>query len=142
RRFPSPRLEEIELPGPAGPIQTWIYSPRDTRRKRPPVLIDIHGGPTGSWAPGASLDVIALTAAGYRVARPNIRGSAGFGAAWVDGLGPLWGQVDAADLLAVLDALVAKGLAEEGRIGVMGLSYGGFLVNWLVGVTDRFATAI
>ena len=142
RPFPKPRLEELELYGPAGPIRTWVYSPRAARRKRPATLIDIHGGPTGSWAPGASLDVIALTSAGYRVVRPNIRGSAGFGAAWVDGLGPRWGEVDAADLLAVVDALVATGFAEEGRIGVMGLSYGGFLVNWLVGVTDRFAAAV
>ena len=64
RRFPKPRLEELELYGPAGPIRTWVYSPRAARRKRPATLIDIHGGPTGSWAPGASLDVIALTSAG------------------------------------------------------------------------------
>ena len=142
RRFPLPRLEEIDLAGPAGRIQAWIYSPTRTRRTRLPVVIDIHGGPTGSWGPGTSLDMIALTAAGYRVVRPNIRGSAGFGAAWVDGLGPRWGDVDAADLLAVVDGLVREGLADEGRIGVMGLSYGGFLVNWLIGVTDRFAAAV
>ena len=141
RRFPAPRLEEIDLAGPAGPIQTWIHSPVTTRRQ-PPVIIDIHGGPTGAWGPGTSLDVIALTGSGYRVVRPNIRGSAGFGAAWVDGLGPRWGEVDAADILAVVDGLVRKGLAHEGRIGVLGLSYGGFLVNWLIGVTDRFAAAV
>ena len=86
--------------------------------------------------------MLALTAAGYRVVRPNIRGSAGFGATWVDGLGPRWGEADAADILAVVDGLIAEGLAEEGRIGIMGLSYGGFAVNWLVGITDRFAAAI
>ena len=142
RRFPIPRLDEVDLPSPAGRIQTWIYAPTRTRRARLPVVIDIHGGPTGSWGPGTSLDMIALTAAGYRVVRPNIRGSAGFGAAWVDGLGPRWGDVDATDLLAVVDGLVREGLADEGRIGVMGLSYGGFLVNWLIGVTDRFAAAV
>jgi len=41
-----------------------------------------------------------------------------------------------------VDGLIAEGLAEEGRIGIMGLSYGGFAVNWLVGVTDRFAAAV
>jgi dipeptidyl aminopeptidase/acylaminoacyl peptidase len=141
RRFPAPHLEEIALSGPAGPIQTWIYSPVTTRRQ-PPVIIDIHGGPTGAWGPGTSLDVIALTGAGYRVVRPNIRGSAGFGAAWVDGLGPRWGEVDATDILAVVEGLVRKGLAHEGRVGVLGLSYGGFLVNWLIGVTDQFAAAV
>jgi dipeptidyl aminopeptidase/acylaminoacyl peptidase len=140
--FPVPGLDEVQLPGPAGPVQTWVYSPRGRRSRGLPVIIDIHGGPSGSWGPGTSLDLIALTTAGYRVVRPNIRGSAGFGAKWIDGLGPRWGDVDAQDLLAVADGLVAQGLATEGRIGVMGLSYGGFLVNWLVGVTDRFAAAV
>jgi len=106
------------------------------------VVLDIHGGPTGAWGPGTALDVLALTAAGYRVVRPNIRGSAGFGASWVNGLGDRWGEADAADILAVVDGLIANGLAEEGRIGVMGLSYGGFAVNWMIGLTDRFAAAV
>ena len=148
RRFALPRLDQIQLQGPAGPIQTWVYSPeerprtRGASRRRLPAILDIHGGPTGAWGPGASLDMIALTAAGYRVVRPNIRGSAGFGSEWVDGLGPRWGEADAADILAVVDGLIQEGLAEEGRVGVMGLSYGGFLVNWLVGVTDRFKAAV
>jgi len=148
RGFPVTRLEEIRLPGPVGLIQTWVYSPvgggrmRGASRPILPVILDIHGGPTGAWGPGTSLDVIALTAAGYRVVRPNIRGSAGLGAEWVDGLGPRWGEADAADILAVVDALIQDRLAEEGRVGVMGLSYGGFLVNWLVGITDRFKAAV
>jgi dipeptidyl aminopeptidase/acylaminoacyl peptidase len=146
RLFPLPRLEEVHLAGPAGPIQAWIYSPPGRTRPRSlrgePVIIDIHGGPTGAWGPGISLDLLALTAAGHRVVRPNIRGSAGFGAAWVDGLGPRWGEVDAADVMAVVDGLIRDGLAEEGGIGLMGLSYGGFLVHWLIGVTDRFAAAV
>ena len=149
RRFPLPRLDDVQLPGPAGPMQTWIYTPAEgsgaggkKRPTPPPVVLDIHGGPTGAWGPGISLDVLALTAAGYRVVRPNIRGSAGFGATWVNALGPRWGDADAADILAVVDGLIAQGLAEEGRIGVLGLSYGGFLVNWIIGVTDRFAAAV
>jgi len=49
--------------------------------------------------------------------------------------------VDAADAMASVDALVARGLADPKRLAVMGLSYGGFLTQWLVGVTDRFAAA-
>jgi dipeptidyl aminopeptidase/acylaminoacyl peptidase len=83
-----------------------------------------------------------LTAAGYRVVMPNIRGSATFGAEWVRALGGHWGNVDAADALAVVDALVERGIADPRRLGVMGLSYGGFLAQWVVGVTDRFAAAV
>jgi dipeptidyl aminopeptidase/acylaminoacyl peptidase len=85
---------------------------------------------------------MALTAAGYRVLMPNIRGSTTFGAGWVGPLSGHWGEVDAEDALAAIDALVAQGLADSGRLGVMGLSYGGFLTQWLVGVTDRFGAAV
>lgn len=73
---------------------------------------------------------------------PNIRGSATHGSAWIAALGGRWGEVDAADALAVTDALIARGLSDPDRIGLLGLSYGGFLVQWMVGVTDRFAAAV
>ncbi len=142
RRFAAPHLEELTLPGPAGPIQLWLHSPADGGDGPLPTLLDIHGGPTGSWGPGTSLDTLAFTARGWRVVQPNIRGSASFGRAWVAGLGAAWGDVDAADALAVVDGVVAAGLADPRRLGVIGLSYGGFLTSWLVGVTDRFAAAV
>jgi dipeptidyl aminopeptidase/acylaminoacyl peptidase len=83
-----------------------------------------------------------LTAAGYRVAMPNIRGSATFGRAWARALQGRWGEVDAQDVMAVVDHLVGEGVADPQRLGVIGLSYGGYLVQWLVGVTDRFAAAV
>jgi dipeptidyl aminopeptidase/acylaminoacyl peptidase len=142
RGFPSPHLQEVEAPGPTGPIQVWLYSPAGAGEGPLPTILDIHGGPTGCWGPGASLDVLALTDAGYRVARPNIRGSAGFGREWVEALGAGWGEVDQADALAVADWVVAEKLADPHRLGLLGLSYGGFLVNWLIGITDRFAAAV
>jgi dipeptidyl aminopeptidase/acylaminoacyl peptidase len=83
-----------------------------------------------------------LTSAGYRVAMPNIRGSATFGFDWAHALSGRWGEADAADAMAVADHLVRLGLTDERRIGIYGLSYGGFLVQWLVGVTDRFAAGV
>ena len=87
------------------------------------------------------MDGLALCAAGYRVLMPNIRGSATFGSGWVKALSASWGAADAEDALAAVDALVERGLADPDRLAVMGLSYGGFLAQWLVGVTDRFAAA-
>ena len=84
-----------------------------------------------------------LVSAGYRVALPNIRGSAGYGGDWIRAQMGHWGEVDAEDVLAVVGHLVAAGLADPGRLGLLGLSYGGFLVNWLVGTApDRFAAAV
>lgn len=142
RRLPRPQLDELELPGPAGPIHAWLHSPAGAGDEPLPIILDIHGGPTGSWGLGPSLDVLSMTARGWRVVQPNIRGSAGFGRAWVEGLGDRWGDVDATDALAVVDGLLSRGLADPERLGVIGLSYGGFLTSWLVGITDRFAAAV
>jgi len=140
-RFPGIELTELQLDGPAGPIQAWLASPAGAGRRKLPTVLHIHGGPTGAWGPGGTLDAMALCAAGYRVLMPNIRGSATFGSKWVGALSSRWGGVDAADAMASVDALVARGLADPKRLAVMGLSYGGFLTQWLVGVTDRFAAA-
>jgi dipeptidyl aminopeptidase/acylaminoacyl peptidase len=142
RRFPAVELEELAFEGPAGPIQAWLASPATARRRRLPTVVHLHGGPTGAWGPGGTMDGMHLAAAGYRVLMPNVRGSATFGSEWVRALRRGWGTVDADDTMAAVDALVERGLADPDRLAVLGLSYGGFLVQWLVGVTDRFAAAI
>jgi dipeptidyl aminopeptidase/acylaminoacyl peptidase len=53
-----------------------------------------------------------------------------------------WGGVDADDVHAAVDHVVALGLADPDRLGIMGLSYGGFMVNWLVGTSGRFRAAV
>jgi dipeptidyl aminopeptidase/acylaminoacyl peptidase len=102
----------------------------------------VHGGPTGAWAAVPPIEAILLAGAGFTVALPNIRGSLDRGAAWVGALGGRWGEADAADCAAVCDALVSSGRSDPARLGVCGLSYGGFLTNWLVATTDRFAAAV
>ena len=142
RRFPALELAEMELEGPGGPIHAWLASPSDAGRRRLPTILHIHGGPTGAWGPGGTLDAMALCAAGYRVLMPNIRGSTTYGAGWIRSLAAGWGTVDADDALASIEALVERGLADPARLGVLGLSYGGFLTQWLIGVSDRFAAAV
>jgi dipeptidyl aminopeptidase/acylaminoacyl peptidase len=141
RSIRLPALEELQIDGSGGPIQVWLASPPAAGRRRLPLIVHFHGGPTGAWAPG-SLDSILLTGAGYRVAMPNIRGSTTLGAEWIGALDGRWGDVDDADALAVVDGLMERGLVDERRIGILGLSYGGFLVQWLIGRTDRFAAAV
>lgn len=141
RRFPAVELAELELAGPGGLVHAWLASPSGAGRRRLPTILHVHGGPTGAWGPGGTLDAMVLCAAGYRVLMPNIRGSTTFGRDWIRPLAASWGTVDAEDALASVDALVARGLADPRRLGLMGLSYGGFLTQWLIGVTDRFAAA-
>jgi dipeptidyl aminopeptidase/acylaminoacyl peptidase len=143
RRLQPTAMDDLWIDGPGGAIETWLASPPDAGGARLPLVVDIHGGPLGAWAPAPSLEVQILVSAGFRVALPNIRGSAGYGAEWIKPHMGHWGEVDSDDVLAVVDHLVAAGLADPARIGLLGLSYGGFLVNWLVGAAPgRFAAAV
>jgi len=142
RRHPAPRMTCVQAPGPGGPIETWIASPPDTPDRPLPTVVDIHGGPLGTWGPAPMLEVMLLVGRGYRVLLPNIRGSASFGRDWIRPQLGDWGGVDADDVHAAVDHAIAVGLSDPGRLGLLGLSYGGFLVNWLVGTSDRFRAAV
>jgi dipeptidyl aminopeptidase/acylaminoacyl peptidase len=140
-------LEPIEMrlvdaPGPGGSIDTWIASPPGAGSAALPTIVDVHGGPLGAWAPAPHMEVTLLASAGYRVILPNIRGSTTYGRDWIRPQLGDWGGVDAEDVHAALDHVISLGLADPERLGVMGLSYGGFMVNWLVGTTDRFRAAV
>ena len=140
--FEWPEMRELEIPGPGGPIHTWIASPAGAGDERLPTVVNIHGGPLGGWAPSPSIEVVLLCARGYRVVLPNIRGSTGYGREWIRPHLGSWGGPDAEDVHAVIDHAIAEGLADPDRLGVLGLSYGGFMVNWLVGTTDRFKAGV
>ncbi len=142
RRYPMAVMTAVEAPGPGGPIETWIASPPDAGGRRLPTVVDIHGGPLGAWAPAPHVEVSLLVARGYRVVLPNIRGSATYGGDWIRPQLGDWGGVDAADVHAALDHVIDLGLADPDRLGVLGLSYGGFMVNWLVATSDRFGAAV
>jgi dipeptidyl aminopeptidase/acylaminoacyl peptidase len=142
RAFAMPDMRLVEASGDAGPVDVWIASPAGAADRALPTVVDVHGGPLGAWAPSPHIEVILLTAAGYRVILPNIRGSATYGRDWIRPQLGDWGGVDAADVHAAVDHVLALGLADPERLGLMGLSYGGFMTNWLVGTSDRFSAAV
>ena len=135
-------MRRLAFNGPGGPIETWVASPPDTQEVRLPTVVDIHGGPLGAWAPAPAIEVQLLVGRGYRVLLPNIRGSAGYGRDWIRPQLGDWGGVDADDVHAVVDGAIAAGLADPDRLGTLGLSYGGFMVQWLVGTSQRFRAAV
>lgn len=141
-RLAWPTMQSIQVPGPGGPIETWVATPAGAPDGPLPTVIEIHGGPLGAFAPAPFVEAILLAARGYRVVMPNIRGSATYGRDWIRPQLGDWGGVDAADVHAAIDHVVALGLADPNRLGVLGLSYGGFMVNWLIGTTGRFRAAV
>ena len=140
--FDMPDMRLVQAPGPAGPIDVWIASPAGAGEGPLPAVVDIHGGPLGAWAPAPHLEVILLASHGFRVILPNIRGSASYGGDWIRPQLGDWGGVDADDVHAAVDHVIQLGLADPDRLGVMGLSYGGFMTHWLVGTTNRFKAAV
>ena len=125
-------------------IQGWLLRPRD--RPSSPVVMNVHGGPVQHWRPAflprRALHIPILLKHGYAAFLPNPRGSSGRGQAFAQKvLGDL-GGADAADLHAGLDALVERGIIDPERIGVTGVSYGGFMTAWLITQSSRFAAAV
>lgn len=142
RAFAQPDMRRLEAPGPGGPIETWVASPPGAGDRALPTVVDVHGGPLGAWAPAPHVEVTLLTARGYRVILPNIRGSTSYGGAWIRPHLGDWGGPDADDVHAALDHVVGLGLADPERLGALGFSFGGFLVHWLIGTSDRFRAAV
>jgi dipeptidyl aminopeptidase/acylaminoacyl peptidase len=77
--------------------------------------------------------MVALADAGFHVLRANPRGSTSYGEKYAQTIDGAWGDADGDDLLRVIDWAVRRGLADRARVGIMGLSYGGFMTNWMLG---------
>jgi dipeptidyl aminopeptidase/acylaminoacyl peptidase len=123
-------------------IDVWLIEGRNAPRPGPAIL-QIHGGPHGAHGPAPWLEMLALADAGFHILYPNPRGSSGYGEAFARAAHGDWGPVSSSDTLRVADWAVEAGLADPERIGVMGLSFGGFLTAWLLGHhPGRFAAGV
>ncbi len=136
--------EHIRFDAPDGQeIEGWLYRPRDAGSEgdRPyPLILNVHGGPFGAWGSCFYFQAQVLAGAGYASLYVNPRGSFGHGAAFTRAAD--WGLKDFEDLMAGVDAVLARGEADPNRLGVTGISYGGFMTNWTIGHTSRFAGAV
>jgi dipeptidyl aminopeptidase/acylaminoacyl peptidase len=97
------------------------------------VVLDVHGGPNAAFPPTPWIEMVTLADAGIAVVYANPRGSSSYGRAFTSATEGGWGAIDASDQFLALEWAVAEGLADPERQGVMGLSYGGFMTNWLLG---------
>jgi dipeptidyl aminopeptidase/acylaminoacyl peptidase len=124
------------------PLSGWLYTPRGLHGPNRTV-VTFHGGPEGHERPAWSPVLQCLVAAGFTVFAPNVRGSGGFGRAFVTADDGAAREASFEDVRTTVDALVSAGIAEPGRIGAHGWSYGGYLT--LVALTrwpDLFAAGV
>ncbi len=137
-----PDLEEFSVEGAEGSrVASFLLKPRDFDAKRKyPVLFLIHGGPQGAWGQTWSYrwNPHAFASAGYVVVMPNPRGSTGYGQKYIDEINEDWGGRAYDDIMAVVDWVAKQPYADSDRMAAAGGSYGGYMVDWMLGHTDRF----
>src|SRR5580700_1715770 len=134
-------LEEMKVDD----IQSFIVKPPDfSPMKKYPVLFLIHGGPQGAWGETWSYrwNPQVFASAGYLVVMPNPRGSTGYGQKFIDDINGDWGGRVYDDVMAVVDHVAALPYADADRMAAAGGSYGGYMVNWMLGHTTRFKAMI
>ena len=139
-----PEIEEINFMAPDGwDLHGWVVKPVGFEAgKKYPLILEVHGGPATCWGYAYSQEFHLLASNGYGVVFINPRGSTSYGQTFVDAVRGDYGNRDYKDLMTAVDYVLAQGWADEKRLGVTGGSYGGFMTNWVVTQTDRFAAAI
>ncbi|MGC0775393.1 MAG: S9 family peptidase, partial [Candidatus Acidiferrum sp.] len=107
-----------------------------------PLIALIHGGPTGNWQDSIETWGQLLAAHGYAVFYPNIRGSVGYGEAFIEMNRGDWGGADFKDVMAGIKDLVDRGIADPAKLGIGGWSYGGYMSEWAITQTNNFKAAV
>ena len=129
------------------PVYAHVYAPRLGERtgpegEKPPFVAFVHGGPTSQAFAQLSLSIAYYTSRGIGVVDVNYGGSTGFGRAYRERLRGQWGIVDVQDTVAVMEGLVAAGLADGNRLAIEGGSAGGWTVLSALTDTETFAAGI
>jgi dipeptidyl aminopeptidase/acylaminoacyl peptidase len=123
----------------------WVMKPPGfDQAKRYPLLYVIHGGPQSAWHDQwqTRWNYAMFAARGYVVGLVNFHGSTGYGQAFTNSISRNWGGAPYEDLMKGLDALAARPYVDRNRIGAAGASYGGYMIYWIAGHTNRFKVLV
>jgi dipeptidyl aminopeptidase/acylaminoacyl peptidase len=126
-------------------VQSFVVKPPNFDQNRKyPVLFLIHGGPEGEWGESWSYrwNAQTMAAAGYLVVMPNPRGSYGYGQKFTEEIKDDWGGKVYEDIMASVDHVAALRYADPDRMAAAGGSYGGYMIDWMLGHTQRFKALV
>ena len=122
------QVEQVQVTHPDGHAIDTRFVPGTSDA----LVIEVHGGPNSSFGPTPWLSMSALADAGINVIYCNPRGSVSYGEKFARDLEGKWGDPDGSDLLRVIDWAVEEKKIDRKKVGIMGLSYGGFMTNWML----------
>ena len=132
--------EKMWVKGADGtPVEVFIVKPHNfDPNKKYPMILNVHGGPQSQWMDSFRGDWQVYPGSGYIVAFSNPHGSTGYGQAYTAEISGDWGGKVFVDLMKVTDALSKLPYVDSTRMGAMGWSYGGYMMNWFQAKTKRF----
>ncbi|HLW77041.1 MAG TPA: S9 family peptidase, partial [Bryobacteraceae bacterium] len=126
-------------------IPAFVVKPPDfSPGRKYPVLFLIHGGPEGAWGETWTYrwNAQVFASAGYLVVEPNPRGSTGYGQKFIDDIDGDWGGKPYDDIMAIVDYVAALPYVDADRMAAAGGSYGGYMIDWILGHTNRFKALV
>ena len=139
----QPELSTFESHDGGFQVDSWLIRPhRFDPDQKYPLVQTIHGGPHSIFGHTFFFDMQLWASQGWNVLFINPRGSQGYGEAFATAAIGDWGGGDWIEQEKALDLAIDKGGVDAGRLGVTGLSYGGFMTNWIVGQTDRYRVGV
>ena len=139
------KVESLTWKSPAHSfdVQGWlVYPPGFDASRKYPLLVEIHGGPYADYGPHFAPETQLYAAQGYLVLYPNMAGSASYGEEFANLIHLNHPGPDYTDIMAGVDAVIARGNADADNLFVTGGSGGGLMTAWIVGHTDRFRAAV
>ena len=136
--------EEVWIASPTGiKVHTFLIKPHNfDPNKKYPAIINVHGGPQSQWADAFRGDWQMYPGSGYVLLFPNPHGSTGYGQAYTAEISKDWTGKVIDDVMAVTDYMGNLDYVDANRMGAMGWSYGGTVMMWLEGHTDKFKAIV
>ncbi|MEM7588475.1 MAG: prolyl oligopeptidase family serine peptidase, partial [Acidobacteriota bacterium] len=138
-------VEDVTFEGADGDAQMQVLLPPGfDPAKKWPLLVLVHGGPHGAWLDSFHYrwNAALFAAPGYVVAAVNFHGSTGFGQAFAESILGNHANKPYFDVMKATDVMLERDYIDPERLSAAGGSYGGYMVSWILGHTDRFACLI